>query len=228
MNIKTQMVDFPSAVATTPGYFAQPDDGRPHPALVVIQEWWGLTSHIKEIADRFAQEGFVALAPDLYHGELATEPDEARKLAMDLKEADAVVEIQSAAQHLQSLEAVKPKMIGIIGWCMGGRVAIATAAATPDLGAVVVFYGGPRDLSIAAMIKSPLLGLYGSEDHGIPVETVRAFEKELQKNGVTNEFHIYEGAPHAFFNDSRPHIYQAGPARDAWKRTLEWFRKHLV
>lgn len=226
-DISSQMIDFPSNEHTTPGYLAQPLHGE-HPGLVVIQEWWGLVPHIKDVAERFARQGFVALAPDLYHGQSAAEPDEARKLAMELDRERAVGEILAAVRYLESHQAVFPKKVGLIGWCMGGSLVISTAATSERIGAAVVFYGRAADLGLVAHIHAPLLGLYGELDHGIPVETVLAFEAKLEEQGVPHEIHIYPGAQHAFFNDSRPHIYHPQAAQDAWQKTLEWLNKHLA
>ncbi len=226
--LKTSMVDFPSNAHTTPGYLAMPDDAAKHSAVVVIQEWWGLVPHIKEVAERFAREGFVALAPDLYHGQAASEPDEARKLAMGLDRVRAVAEIAAAAKYLKSLDAVAPKKIGAVGWCMGGGLALSTAAETSELAAAIAFYGRPLDKGDVAKLRVPVLGLYGELDQGIPVAAVREFEEELKKGGVVHEIHVYPGAQHAFFNDTRPQIYKADAAQDAWKKTLAWFRKYLA
>jgi carboxymethylenebutenolidase len=221
------MIDYPSNTHSTPGFLAQPDSPGRHPGLVVIQEWWGLVPHIKDVAGRFARQGFVALAPDLYHGQAASEPDEARKLAMELDRQRAVAEIVAAMRYLQSLDRVAPDKIGVVGWCMGGSLAIAAAAANPQTGAAVAFYGMPRSLDTLQSIRCPVLGLYGEHDHGISLEMVHAFDAELEKNEILHEVHIYAGAEHAFFNDSRPHIYNAPAAQDAWQRTLDWFRIHL-
>ncbi len=228
MNLKTRMIDFPVNAHTTPGYLAQPDDAAQHPAIVVIQEWWGLVPHIKDVAERFAREGFIALAPDLYHGQAAAEPDEARKLAMGLDRARAVQEIAAAAKYLIALNQVAPKKIGAVGWCMGGGLSLSTAAESADIGAAIAFYGRPLDAADTAKLRAPVLGLYAEKDQGIPPEAARAFEAELQKAGVPHEVHIYPGAEHAFFNDSRPHIYKADAAQDAWKKSLNWFRQYLV
>jgi carboxymethylenebutenolidase len=227
MQIITQTIIFPNNGGDTPGYLARPIGNDSYPALVAIQEWWGLVPHIKDVVERLARQGYVALAPDLYHGQVAEEPDEARKLAMELDRQRAVAEITSAVYYLQSLSFVAPKKIGVVGWCMGGSLAISTAAQSAEIGAAVVFYGAPRDLSTVANIRAPLLGLYGENDHGIPAETVHALKTTLQKYGVPHEIHIYPGVGHAFFNDSRPHIYDPAAAQDAWQRTLAWFAKHL-
>lgn len=226
LEISSQMIKFPSNGDSTPGYLVQPTQGK-HPGLVVIQEWWGLVPHIKEVAERFARQGFVALAPDLYHGQATTEPDEARKLAMELDRERAVAEIQAAMRFLEAQQEVVPKRVGLIGWCMGGSLVISTAAASERIGAAVVFYGRPTDLELVKRIRTPLLGLYGEVDHGIPIQSVQAFEAELKKQSVPHEIHIYPGAQHAFFNDSRPHIYHPQAAQDAWQKTLAWFNKYM-
>ena len=228
LTIQTEMVTFPSSADTTPGYLARPSDTNKHPAIVVIQEWWGLVPHIKDVVERFAREGFVALAPDLYHGEIAEEPDQARKLAMALDRARAVQEISAAAAYLKSLDATYPKKIGVVGWCMGGGLSLSTAASSSDIGAVVAFYGRPLDANDTAKLRVPVLGLYAEKDHGIPTEAVGAFENELKQNNITHSIHIYPGTEHAFFNETRPQIYDAAAAKDAWGKTLAWFRKYLV
>jgi carboxymethylenebutenolidase len=232
MNLKTSMIDFPSNGGTTPAYLAQPDDGQSHPAVIVIQEWWGLVPHIKAVAERFAREGYIALAPDLYHGQAAAEPDEARKLAMALDRDRAVAEIGAAARYLASLTATDPKRIGVVGWCMGGGLSLSAAAdyggrSSGAIGAAVCFYGRPLAASDCARLHAPVLGLFAEEDHGISVADVRAFEDELMEYGVPNQVHLYEGAHHAFFNDTRP-VYDPEAAADAWERTLAWFKRYLA
>lgn len=222
-----EMIRFPSNGQETPGYVARPHDGGVHPGLVVIQEWWGLVPHIKEVARRFAGEGFVALAPDLYHGKQAEEPDEARKLSMALDRERAVAEIQAAVAHLQQMAAVSPKQIGVVGWCMGGGLALSAAADDGGIGAVVAFYGRPLSPADTARIRAPVLGLYAEEDHAIPLAVVRAFREALQEQGIEHEIHVYPGAQHAFFNDRRQ-VYDEEAAADAWQRTLDWFRRHLL
>jgi len=229
-DIKTRMIDFPSngpQGLTTPGYLAMPAEAVGCLGVVVIQEWWGLVPHIKEVTERFARGGFVALAPDLYHGQAADEPDEARKLAMALDRERAVQEILAASRFLRSLDEVAPKKIGVVGWCMGGGLALSTAAQGSAVDAAVAFYGRPLAPEDTPKIGCPVLGLFAEQDHGIPVEGVKAFQVELEKNAILHEIHIYPGTLHAFFNDSRPQIYHPQAAEDAWKRTLDWFQKYL-
>ncbi len=182
--VETHMIEFPINAHSAPGYLAQPADDQPHPGIVVIQEWWGLVPHIKDVAERLAREGFVALAPDLYHGQAADEPDEARKLAMALDAQRAVQEIAAAARYLKKMREVAPQKVGVVGWCMGGGLALSTAAHHADLiGAAVAFYGRPLTAGDTARLKVPVLGLYAEHDHGIPVEAVRAFEA---RNGTSS------------------------------------------
>ncbi len=212
---------------TLMGYLARPADADPQPAVVVIQEWWGLDNHIQDVTRRFAQAGFVALAPDLYHGTVVSEPDEARKLVMELDMQEAVREIQQAIGFLLEQDYVAGPKVGIVGFCMGGGLALQTALTEENLGAVVAFYGQPLSPEQARAVKTPVLGLYGAEDTGIPVNSVRAMEAALEEAGVENEFHIYAGAAHAFFNDTRQ-SYNPDAAADAWSHTLAWFRDHLT
>lgn len=227
-DLETRDLTFPSNDHETPGYLARPRGEGPFPALVVIQEWWGLVPHIRDVAERFAREGFIALAPDLYHSAKAEEPDEARKLAMALDRDRAVAEILAAARFLAAMPEVEPKKVGVVGWCMGGGLALSAAAEDGPIGAAVAFYGRPLAEADVERLQVPVLGLYGEEDHGIPVETVRAFEAALKRRGVPHEIHIYPGAGHAFFNDTRPQAYHPEAARDAWRRTLDWFRRYLA
>jgi carboxymethylenebutenolidase len=227
-SIQAGMINFPANGAETPGYLASPEGEGVYPGVVAIQEWWGLVPHIKDVVERLARAGFVALAPDLYHGKAAAEPDDARKLAMEMDKPRALREIQAAVDYLCKLPQVSPARAGVIGWCMGGGLAIQMAAQGVNVGATVVFYGSPRDESLARQVQAPLLGLFGEKDGGIPVELVHRFDQILTDTQVPHQIHIYPGTPHAFFNDSRPHIYQAEAAQDAWQRTLDWLRKYLV
>lgn len=225
---KGRMILFPSDGQETPGYLATPGGEGPFPGIIAIQEWWGLVGHIKDVADRFAAEGFVVLAPDLYHGQSAEEPDEARKLAMALDRQRAIREIAAAADYLASLEALSPKRVGVVGWCMGGGLALSAAAHNGRVGAVACFYGRPLEAADTARIRVPVLGLYGELDAGIPQSLVHDFEKQLERQGTQHEFHVYAGAQHAFFNDGRVHSYHPEASADAWQRTLAWFRGQLA
>lgn len=224
-DITTEMIDYPSNGHITPAYLAQPTDPTAH-AVIAIQEWWGLVPHIKDIADRFAAEGFLTLAPDLYHGQHADEPDEARKLAMALDRDRAIAEICAAADYALTQPGITA--VGVVGWCMGGGLALATAATCPDhIRATVVFYGRPLADSDVPTLKAPVLGHYAEHDGGIPLDAVHAFQSALATHNVPHDIHIYPGAQHGFFNDTRPQIYAPAAATTAWNRTLAWFRTHL-
>lgn len=225
---RTRMVEFASNGGTTPGYLAEPDDGLDHPGVVVIQEWWGLVPHIEDICRRLCDEGFVALAPDLYHGQSAEEPDDARKLAMALERDRAVAEIRAASEYLVGKGHVSPKQVGVVGWCMGGGLALSAAADGAQIGAAIAFYGRPLSDEDTARLNVPVLGLYAEHDHGITASDVKQFEASLQNQGIPHLVHVYPGTSHAFFNDTRPEIYDSAAAADAWERTLAWFRLHLT
>ncbi len=223
-----QMVSFARNGEQTDGYLAQPDDGATHPGVVVIQEWWGLEQHIKDVADRFAGEGFVALAPDLYHGAVTSEPDEARKLAMGLDRKRAAQDLDGAVACLCGMAQVAPKKVGVVGFCMGGGLTLLMACRNADLGAAAVFYGGSiGSTEQLKQLHCPLFGAFGERDQGIPLERVEALKNGLQQSGQPVEIQIYAGAPHAFFNDTRP-SYRPAAADDAWQRTLALFRRQLA
>lgn len=224
--MQTQMIEFAANGGTAPGYLARPDG--PGPGVVVIQEWWGLGDHIKRVTERFAEAGFVALAPDLYRGQVATEPDEARKLAMELQYPQAQQDMQGAVDYLLAQPFVQPKKVGMIGFCMGGRLTGQMALHGRDISAFVPFYGlTALSEADAAKISAPLLAIYGETDAGFPPDLIRANEQALAASSAPHEVVVYAGAPHAFFNDTRPHIYQREAAEAAWQRTLAWFRQYL-
>lgn len=221
------IVEYPDTDGETlMGYAAYPAAGQ-GPGLVVIQEWWGLNDHIKDVARRFAAEGFVALAPDLYHGVATTEPDEARKLAMALSGEEAVKEIGQAVAWLKSQENVGPDKIGVVGFCMGGGLVLQTAAQNDAVDAGVVFYGRPLDAEQAAQVNAPILTFIGTQDN-IPLDAVQAMHAAFDSAGLENQLQIYDGAQHAFFNDTRAGSYDPDAAADAWPRALDWFRTHLA
>lgn len=208
------------------GYLALPPDAETAPGVVMLQEWWGLNDHIKDMADRMAAEGFVVLAPDLYDGAVVSEPDEARKLVMELDQEAAVMDVDDAAAFLLARDDVVPGGVGVMGFCMGGRLSLAAGAAVDDVAAVVAYYGSPPESEVAAEIGAPVLGLYGGQDDGIPVADVEAMMATIDEAGITNELVVYDEAGHAFANDTRE-SHDPEAADDAWARTLAWWRAHL-
>jgi carboxymethylenebutenolidase len=220
------MVEFPANGKTVTGYLSLP--AGKGPGVVVIQEWWGLVDHIKDICDRFAAAGYVALAPDLYHGQTTTSPDEAGKLMMALRIDEAEKELRGAVQYLLAHSSVEPKKIGTIGFCMGGALSLYAACENPHVDACVVFYGGhPNVKPNLEKLRAPVLGIYAERDQFVTPESVRQLEAQLKQLGKTAEIHIYPGVDHAFFNDTRPEVYNREAAEDAWRRTLEFFSTHL-
>ncbi|HYC58608.1 MAG TPA: dienelactone hydrolase family protein [Thermoanaerobaculia bacterium] len=221
-------VEFPSNGHTCQGYLATPPDGRKGPAVVVIQEWWGLVDHIQDVVDRFAAEGFVAIAPDLYHGQTTKSPDDALKMLMELDAERAVKEIAGAGAYVLQQPECTSKQYGVVGFCMGG--ALAQYAATKDasnVGAAVSFYGGFKQVTPDwDKLQAAMLLIYGENDKGVPPEHGRELHAKLEKMGKNVELVIYPGADHAFFNDTRP-VHNPDAASDAWRRTLELFRRHL-
>ena len=222
-----QMIEFRSNGGSAQGYLALPESGR-GPGVVVIQEWWGLVPHIKDVAERFAAAGFVALAPDLYHGDVARSPDEAGKLMMALNIDQTERDLRGAVQHLLNHEATTGARVGTVGFCMGGVLSLYAASKNEQVGACVVFYGiHPKVEPDFDSLRAPVLGLYAERDGMVPPEAVRALEERVRRHGKSIETHIYPGTDHAFFNDTRPEVYDADAAADAWRRTIEFFRRHL-
>ena len=223
--MRTQTVHFKANGSSCPAYLSEPADDRTHPGLVVIQEWWGLDEHIKDVACRFAEQGYVALAPDLYRGQVTAEPDEAGKLAMNLNQDQAVKDIQGAIAYLKGQTTGK---IGVIGYCMGGGLSLETACVSRDLSAAVVYYGSnPDPLDRVQSISCPLLGIYAEKDPVISPAQVEQLKQALDQHGKQYDIHIYPGTQHAFFNDMRPEIHDPQASRDAWSKTLTFLGRHL-
>lgn len=223
----SEMVEFKSNGGVTEGYLSVPDSGK-GPGVIVIQEWWGLVPHIKNVADRFAAAGFVALAPDLYHGRATTSPDEAGKLMMALDIAQTEKDLRGASSYLLAHPGVSGQKVGTVGFCMGGALSLYAATKNEQVGACVVFYGGhPKVQYDLENLQAPVLGLYAGRDNFVTPVMVHQLEARLKELGKPAEIHIYEDADHAFFNDDRPEVYNAEAAADAWQRTVTFFRTHL-
>lgn len=223
-----EMVTFASNGGTTEGYLAKPASGK-GPGLIVIQEWWGVTPWIKGVADRLAAEGYLALAPDLYHGETAAEPGDAQKLMMAMKMDEAAKEISGAYEYLKTEGSGK---VGSIGFCLGGGLSLFISTLKP-IDACVVYYGvlpgAQPDLS---KIAGHVLGHFAENDAFCTPDAARALEQQLKDAGKKVEFHIYPGTTHAFMNTSDP-IDKAGmkhnpdASKQAWERTLAFYKKNL-
>ena len=221
-------VEFASNGGRASGYLSGPAAGS-GPGVLVIQEWWGLNSHVRSLADRFAGEGFVALAPDLYHGEETREPDEAGKLLMALNVEQAARDLRGAASYLLREGGASGERLGAVGFCMGGQLALYAGTVAPDqIGAVVDFYGmHPNVKPDWTKLQAPVLGLFAEKDGYVTPEVVQQLEQQLRAAGKQVETHSYPGVDHAFMNDERPEVYSPDTASDAWRRTISFLRAHL-
>ncbi|MCD9623456.1 dienelactone hydrolase family protein [Rhabdothermincola salaria] len=226
-----ELVSFPTNGHETDGYLAVPVGGS-GPGVVVIQEWWGLVPHIRDVCDRFAAAGFVALAPDLYHGESTTEPDEAGKLMMALNLDQAVKDMSGAVDHLRSLDAVTSDQVGVVGFCMGGGLALALACARPDaIGAAVPYYGvipWPNLQPDWSRIDCAILGHFAEQDAMFGPDQVRQLEERLREHGKAAELIIHPGVDHAFFNDTRPEVHDPEMSAQTWEQTTVFLRENLA
>lgn len=226
--VKTEDVTFKSGDETVSGYLALPEASGRHPALVVIHEWWGLNDWVKEQAQKFAEQGYVALAPDLYRGQVAADPSRAHELSRGMPQDRAVRDLKAAFAYLAARSDVDKTKIGSVGWCMGGGLSLQLAVHEPQLAACVVNYGAmPTDPADIAKIQAPVLGNFGAEDRGIPPSAVKAFGEALDAAGKIGDVKIYDGAGHAFENPNNKAGYRAEAAADAWKRTLAFLIKQL-
>jgi carboxymethylenebutenolidase len=225
-----ELVDFPSNGHGASGYLAIPESGS-GPGLLVIQEWWGLVPHITDLCDRFAAEGFVALAPDLFHGESTTEPDEAGKLMMALNLERAAQDLDGAVDLLLGHDAVVGDKIGITGFCMGGGLTLVEACHRPDaFGAVVPWYGlipWPDAEPDWTKLAAPVMGHFAGKDDFFTPDKAVALEATIRATGTSATFYLYDEAGHAFFNDTRPEAYDADAAATAWQRTLDFLHTRL-
>jgi carboxymethylenebutenolidase len=224
------MVEFPSNGHTCSGYLAVPASGS-GPGVVVIQEYWGLVPHIRDVCDRFAAEGFTALAPDLYHGEIATEPDEAAKRMMAMRMDQAARDLRGAVQFLLGDSRATGDRVGVVGFCMGGGLALYLASISPEVAACVVYYGlipWPDADPKLENIRAAVLGHFAENDDWANQEVVAALEQRLRAAGIKVEFSWYPGTTHAFFNDSRPEVHNPEAARQSGERTFAFLRQHLT
>ncbi|MGF1469109.1 MAG: dienelactone hydrolase family protein [Sandaracinaceae bacterium] len=223
-----QNVSFPSNGHTAHGYLKAPSTGK-GPGLIVIQEWWGLTDHIVDVSNRFAQAGFVALAPDLYGGKTTHDAEEAGKLMKALPEADAARDLGGAVGFLLGHDAVTSAKVGVVGFCMGGGFVVQLAAQQGGrIGAAVPFYGVLQSEPDYGAIEAPVLGHYAETDDFAPPEKALAMGRAIRDAGGAAHIHVYGGTGHAFFNpENRFGTYDEASAAIAWDRTVAFLRQHL-
>jgi len=225
---KTETVSYKSGDETVSGYLALPDGAGKHPAIIVIHEWWGLNDWVKEQAQKYAEQGYVALAVDLYRGKMATNQDEAHVLMRGLPDDRGMRDLEAAFTYLSSRPDVNAGKIGSVGWCMGGSWSLKLAVDQPKLAACVVNYGWlPSEPALVAKIKAPVQGNFGADDQGIPPKDVKAFEAAMKTDGKVADIKIYDGAGHAFQNPNNKQGYRPEATADASQRISAFFQKYL-
>lgn len=224
--MKTQTLSFSTANGDTTAFVAVPDSGPGDdtPAVILIQEWWGLNDHIKDIAGRYADEGFIAIAPDLYRGKLASNPEEASKMMADLKIEDGIDTIRNAVSKAR--ETFGNSHFGISGYCMGGTYALRAACEVDGVSAAAPFYGDIPPEDILRELSVPVIFVSGLKDAWINPEKVEELESAAEKYELPVEVLKYD-ADHAFFNDTRPEVYNEAAAMDAWAKVIGFFRDNL-
>jgi len=198
------------------------------PGVIVLQEWWGLVPHVKNLCERFAAEGFTALAPDLYGGERTTDPDQAAKLMMALNIGETEKNLRGAVRFLLEQKETSSRTVGVVGYCMGGQLALFAASKNPEISGCADFYGiHPNVKPDLAALSGAVLGIFAEHDSYANAEAVAALAQDLTRLRKKHEFHTYPGTNHAFCNDDRPEVYDARAASDAWRRLTEFFRAEV-
>jgi carboxymethylenebutenolidase len=223
----TETIRFPSGNESVPGALDRPAGSGPWPGVLVIQEWYGLVPHIRDVNTRFAQAGYLALAPDLYMGEAGDNPEDCTQLVQ--KHGPAAPARARAAFHALRAHPDCTGKVGAVGYCFGGRMVLHLACYEPELNAANIYYGGRMEqyFDRVGNIRAPVLGCFGAEDRGIPLDTVKQFDELLDQAGVPHDIIVYPGAAHAFFNDQGAN-YHPEAAADAWRRTTAFFADHLT
>ena len=221
--MKTETLNLDPANGATTAYVAHPD-GDATAVVLLIQEWWGINDHIRDIAGRYANEGYICVAPDLFRGKLAKDSTEAAQLMQGLAIEDGLGIIQAAIAETKRTHNVQK--FGITGFCMGGTFALRAACEINELAAAAPFYGDIPEEDVLKKLKVPTLFIAGKLDAWINPEKVNGLIEAARKYDLPVEVVSYD-ADHAFFNDTRPQVYDADAAADAWKRVLDLFRKHL-
>ena len=227
--VRTSNVDLKVNGDNAYAFVAEPDDNARHPGVVMIQEWWGIEPHIRQLAQKLATEGFVVAVPDLFHGKIATEPDDAQKMVMMIRGnvEKAAREIIGALDTVKAMPNVEPKKLGLMGFCVGGFLAYYVASRYPDLGAVVPFYGAGYDPTPeeVAKVNAPVLAFYGSKDQSNPMEQVRKIERMYKEAGKDITVKVYD-AGHAFLNPDHG-MGNEKAAAEAWPLAVNFLKQHL-
>lgn len=227
-NISTSSIRFPTEDGDAMGFLAWSEDMAALSGLIVLQEFWGLNDHIKDVTQRLAAEGFAALAPDMYDGKVTTDPTEARQWLMAMDQDAALRKLQSAVEYLKSTANVNREKIGVIGFCMGGFLALNLACHNRDIHVATPFYGRIPPDAVLENLTAPVLYFFGEQDHHLPAADVDRLEQFIKRTGRSGGVVRYPQADHAFFNDTRKEVYREADAKDAWAKALAFLRKYLA
>ena len=222
--MKTETISLKTSYGSTTAYSASPDDAQPKAAVILIHEWWGINDHVRDLAGRYAREGYTCVAPDLYRGKTATDSTEASSLMNALALDDGIATIKATVTELTGSHDVG--RVGITGYCMGGTFALRAACEIDTLGAAAPFYGDIPDDEMLSKLKVPTLFIAGARDGWINPEKVQGLKDAAKKHDLPVIVVSYD-ADHAFFNDTRPEVYDPVAATDAWRRVLDLFHDHL-
>jgi carboxymethylenebutenolidase len=225
--MKGELISFQCGGENYSGYLSKAESGS-GPGVIVIQEWWGLVGHIKDVADRFAAEGFTALAPDFYNGASTTEPEEAGKMMMALNIAESEKILSCAISTLLDQPTVSSKKAGVVGFCMGGQLSLYAATINKRIGACVDFYGiHPHVHPQLENLEAPVLGFFAERDGYASPAAVDKLDSELTELGKFHAFKTYPDTDHAFFNDDRLEVHSPTASADAWETMIAFFQKNL-
>ena len=229
--VQDTMVQYRGDGVTMRAYVATPQTRERRPAIIVVQEWWGLNEHMKDVARRYAKEGYVAIVPDLYSrldNKVTADPNEAGRLMNMLQQTDGLKDLDATVAYLKSTNGVDAARIGVTGFCMGGSYALMLPCTNPTIKAAVPFYGQvPNPDTPLQKLACPVLYIYGEDDGWITKADVQRLANALKKYQKPGEIKTYPGAQHAFFNDTRKDVYKPAEAKDAWQRALAFFKQHL-
>ena len=237
----TSTITYEAGGEEVTGYLARPSSGGPHPGVIVIQEWWGVDDHIKDLTERFAREGYSALAPDLYtyaDHKITQDADEAAKLAEELRHDTAMTYLNGGVGYLRGTDFAAGKRIGVVGYCLGGGYSLLMSCLSKEVAAAVAFYGQivndqPTEnnpvnpIELVSQMSCPLFFVHAGLDEYITSEHADRLRDAMRAANKEGEVRSYSNAQHAFFNDTQPDIYREEDAKDSWRRTLSFFGKYL-
>lgn len=227
MPTRGKMIDFMAGKREVKGYVSLPTGEGAFPALIIIHEWWGLNDHIKEITDRFAGEGYTALAPDLYDGKVTRDPEQAAAYMQGLDQSHAVEALNGSVAFLESQDRVLDEKIGVTGFCMGGSFALLLPCVNGKIKAAAPFYGDVPPDDVLKNLSSPILFIGAENDFWITGDKMDRLKEGLKKFDKEGDVVVYPGVGHAFFNDTRPDAFDRESAEDAWRRVKEFFEHRL-